>query len=318
MAKNSVTTVIDKNNKEIKLQDRILWRRKLKNNWDCYIYMAPFGIIFFAFTILPVLASIVLGFTYYNVLEFPTFIGLENFRTLLSNDDVFITAVKNTLVIAVITGPVGYLSSIMFAWLINELGQKTRAIMVTILYAPSISGGAYTIFQIMFSGDAYGWVNGALLNFGFIDEPIQFLSDTKYMIWICILVQIWMALGTGFLSNVAGFRIVDRSMYEAGYVEGIRNRWQELWFITLPSILPQLMFSAVMSITAAFTVGPVTQTLFGFPSTDYAAHTILNQITDYGSVRYEMGYACAIATVLFALMVSCNQITQKALRKVGQ
>ncbi len=304
--------------KEIRATDRKLLKKKFQNNWDCYFYIAPWGIIFFTFTVLPVLASIVLGFTYYNVLEFPTFIGFENYRQLLGNDDIFITAVKNTLTLAIVTGPLGYLMSIMFAWLINELGPRTRAIMVTILYAPSISGGAFTIFGIMFSGDAYGWINGTLMNLGLIDQPIQFMTDTSYMIWIAMLVIVWMSLGTGFLSNVAGFRTLDRSQYEAGYVEGIRNRWQELWFITLPSMKPQLMFSAVMSITHSFSVGAVTTGLFGMPSTDYAVHTILNHIEDYGGARFEMGYACAIATVLFAMMVASNELIQKALRKVGQ
>lgn len=313
-----MATMSKADKKAIKATDRKLLKKKFQNNWDCYLYMLPYGLIFFLFTVLPVLASIVLSFTYYNVLEAPTFIGLDNYRTLLASDDIFITAVKNTLEIAVITGPVGYIMCVMFSWLINELGPKTRAVMVTILYAPSISGAAYTIFGIMFSGDSYGWVNGTLINLGLINEPIQFMTDTDYMIWICMLVVIWMSLGTGFLSNVAGFRTIDRSQYEAGYVEGIRNRWQELWFITLPSMLPQLMFAAVMSITQSFSVGAVTTILFGNPSTDYAVHTILNHIEDYGNVRFEMGYACAIATVLFALMVASNEIIQRALRKVGQ
>lgn len=304
--------------KEIKATDRKLLKRKFQNNWDCYLYIAPWGLIFFCFTVLPVLASMFLSFTYYNVLETPRFIGFDNYINLIGSDDVFITALKNTLTLAIVTGPVGYLMSVGFAWLINELGPKTRGIMVTILYAPSISGGAYTIFTILFSGDSYGWVNGTLMNLGLIDQPIQFLTDTDYMIWICMLVVIWMSLGTGFLSNVAGFRTIDRSQYEAGYVEGIRNRWQELWFITLPSMKPQLMFSAVMAITQSFSIGAVTTTLFGNPSTDYAVHTILNHIEDYGGVRFDMGYACAIATVLFAMMVASNEIIQKALRKVGQ
>ncbi len=313
-----MATMSQMSKKEIRATDRKLLKKKFMNNWDCYLYIAPYGLIFFTFTVLPVLTAMLLSFTYYNILEFPTFIGLDNYRNLLANDDIFITAIKNTLTMAVVTGPVGYIMCIMFAWLINELGPRTRGIMVTILYAPSISGGAFTIFGIMFSGDEYGWINGMLLNLGVIDEPIQFMTDTKYMIWIAMIVMIWMSLGTGFLSNVAGFRTIDRSQYEAGYVEGIRNRWQELWFITLPSMLPQLMFAAVMSITSAFSSGGITAGLFGNPSTDYAVHTILNHVEDYGNVRFEMGYACAIATVLFVIMVSSNEIIQRALRKVGQ
>ncbi|MBQ2677014.1 MAG: sugar ABC transporter permease [Clostridia bacterium] len=304
--------------KAIKLQDKKLRFKMLKQNWDCYFYIAPYGLIFFTFTVLPVLISIALSFTYFNVLELPKFIGLENYKNLIANDDIFLTAVKNTLIIAIITGPVGYLSALMFAWFINELSPVVRAIMVTIMYAPSISGGAYMIWKVMFSGDTYGWINGTLINLGILTEPIQFLTNTDWMIWVCVIVMVWMSLGAGFLSNVAGFRTIDRSQYEAGYVEGIRNRWQELWFITLPSMRPQMMFSAVMSITSAFTVGDVTTTLFGFPSTDYAAHTILNHLGDYGTTRFEMGYACAIATLLFVTMVGVNEIIQRILGKVGQ
>ncbi len=300
------------------ISSKVSLKKRFSQNWDCYLYMAPYMLIFLTFTVLPVVISIILSFTYYNILETPQFIFLDNYRNLLATDDVFLLAVKNTLIIAVIVGPVGYLACLLFAWLINELSPIVRAVMVVILYAPTLSGGAYTIWQVMFSGDATAWINGMLLNFGLIDGPIQFLTNAQYMIWICIVVQIWMSLGAGFLSNVAGFRSLDRSQYEAGYVDGIRNRWQELWFITLPSMRPQMMFSAVMSITAAFSVGDITVQLFGNPSTDYAAHTILNHITDYATVRFEMGYACAIATILFATMVGLNELIQRLLGKVGQ
>ena len=304
--------------KQIKKDDRKLFRKALRKNWDCYVYIAPYGIIFLTFTVLPVLISIFFSFTYFNVLEPPQWIGLRNYQNLLVNDDVFLLAVKNTMTIAIITGPVGYLATLMFAWFINELKPVLRAIMVTIMYAPSISGGAYMIWTILFSGDSHGYINGFLLNLGVIHEPIQFLTDTSWMIWIVIIVMIWMSLGAGFLSMVAGFRTVDKSQYEAGYVEGIRNRWQEFWFITLPSMRPQMMFAAVMSITAAFSVGDQTTALVGFPSTDYAAHTIVNHLQDYGGQRFDMGYACAIATILFVVMVGLNELIQKLLRKVGR
>ena len=309
-------TTADK--KLVKKQDRRFFMKKLRNNLDCYLYIAPYGIIFFTFTVLPVLASMVLGFTNYNVLEAPEFIGIANYRDLLATDDVFILALKNTIIIAVITGPIGYLASIMFAWLINELSHTMRAIMVTVLYAPSISGGAYTIWGIIFSGDSYGWVNSMLLSLGVIDTPIQFTTDSSYMMPVLCLVTVWMSLSTGFLSNVAGFRTIDRSLYEAGYVEGIRNRWQELWFITLPQMKPMLMFSAVMSITGSFGMGDILTAIFGFPSSGYALHTLAHHMQDYGSTRFEMGYASAIATVLFLIMVGANKIVQRVLRGIGE
>ena len=292
--------------------------KRVRGNLDAYAFIAPFFIIFFTFTAAPVLISIWYSFTYYNILQPAQFIGWQNYQNLFLGDDVFLTAVKNTLVIAVITGPVGYLASLMFAWFINELSPKIRAILIVCFYAPTISGNVYMIWTIMFSSDSHGYINGALINTGLIKHAVEWLINPEYMMPIAILVVLWMSLGTGFLAFVAGLQTIDKSMYEAGYVEGVRNRWQELWFITLPSMKPQLLFGAVMSITSAFSVADVTVALFGFPSTDYAVHTIGNHMNDYGGIRFDMGYASTIATILFLLMIGTNQLVQRVLSKVGQ
>lgn len=282
-----------------------------------YMYLAPFLIAFFLFTILPILVSIFFSFTYFNVLEPPKWVFLQNYLKLFLSDDIFVISLKNTIIIAVIAGPLGYLMSLVFAWFINELGETLRTIMVLVFYAPSISGGVYAIWAIIFSGDAFGYANSLLLYLGIIDAPIQWLTDTKYMLWLVIIVTLWMSLGAGFLSFVAGLRTIDQSYYEVGYIEGIRNRWQELWFITLPCLRPQMMFGAVMSISGSFATGAVTTALCGSPSTDYGAHTIINHLTDYGTTRFDMGYACAIATVLFVMMFVTNRVIQKAISKIG-
>ena len=297
---------------------------KLRYGWEkakrqkvCYLFLAPYAILFFTFFILPICTSIYYGFTYYNILEPARFVGVQNYINLVLQDEVFLTAVKNTFVIAVITGPVGYIMSFLFAWFINELPKWLRAIAVVIFYAPSIAGNAYTIFSIIFRGDAYGYLNSILMDFGFIDAPLLWLTDPNYIMPVLIIVILWMSMGTGFLSFVAGLQGVDRSMYEAGYVDGIRNRWQELYYITLPSMKPMLLFGAVMSITTAFNVCDVPRALAGYPSTDYAARTIVTHLFDYGFSRFEMGYASAIATVLFVVMILCNKAIQSMLRKVG-
>ena len=234
---------------------RIAWDRA-KHMKFCYAFLAPYALLFLTFYILPMLISIYYSFTYNNILEPARFIGMGNYITLILKDDVFLTAVKNTFLLAVITGPVGYIMSFCFAWLINELPRWVRTIAVVIFYAP-------------------------------------------------------------FLSFVAGLQGVDRSQYEAGYVDGIRNRWQELYYITLPNMKPMLMFGAVMSITSAFGVCDVPMALAGFPSTDYAAHTVVTHLFDYGFTRFEMGYASAIATLLFLVMILCNKLIQSALRRIG-
>lgn len=275
-------------------------------------------IIFFLFTVIPVVISIGLSFFNFNMLEMPRFVGWQNYARLLLDDDVFMIALKNTFLFAAITGPVSYIACFLFAWIINELSPKVRALMTLVFYAPSISGNVYFIWLIFFSGDSYGYLNGFLQKFGFILEPIQWLSNEEYILPIIIVVQLWLSLGTSFLAFIAGLQTLDRSLIEAGAIDGIRNRWQELWFITLPSMRPQLLFGAVMQITASFAVADVSIALAGFPSVNYAGHTVVTHLMDFGSIRFEMGYASAIATILFCMMIGANKLTQKMLRKVGE
>jgi multiple sugar transport system permease protein len=301
---------------EIKKRMSLLLK-EMKKSKVSYLFVLPFVSIFFVFVALPVIISIILGFTHFNLLEAPRWAGWANYKRMLLADDVFIIAIKNTFLFAAITGPLSYIACLMFAWFINELTSKIRAFMTLVFYAPSISGMLYFIWQIMFSGDSYGYVNGILLKLGIIQEPIQWFTDTRFMLPLVIVVILWLSLGTSFLAFIAGFQNVDRTLYEAGAVDGVKNRWQELWFITLPSMKPQLMFGAVMSITAAFGTGGVQQALTGMVSTDYAVHTVALHLADHGNVRFEMGYASAIATVLFFIMIGANKYIQKLLSKVG-
>ncbi len=282
-----------------------------------YLYILPFTIAFFTFTVLPVIYSMFLGFTDYNVLEAPKLVLFDNYTKMFFDDSIFMTALVNTLVMAVITGPIGYIISFILAWLINELSPGLRSLYVLFFYAPSISGNLYMIFKIIFSDDANGYLNSLLMYLGIIDENIYWLTNVDYMMTVCVIATLWMSMGTGFLSFVAGLQGIDRSLLEAGSIDGIRNRWQELWYVVLPSMRPQLLFGAVMSISSAFSIGAVTEALCGMPSTDYAVHTLVNHMTDYGYTRFEMGYASAVATVLFLIMIACKSVFQKFLQKIG-
>ena len=185
---------------------------KAKRMKVCYLFLLPYAVLFLTFFILPIVTSIYYSFTYYNILEAPRFIGFQNYINLVLQDEVFLTAVRNTFVIAVITGPVGYILSFLFAWFICELPRWLRTIAVVVFYAPSIAANAYAIFAIIFRGDAYGYLNSFLLQFGLIDAPYLWLLDPKYILPVLIVVILWMSMGAGFLSQVAGLQGVDRSM----------------------------------------------------------------------------------------------------------
>ena len=302
-------------------KDMTKWQwtlREMKIHKAGYFMVAPYYLIFMTFTVVPVVVSLLLSFTQFNMLEFPVFVGLDNYIRLLLDDDIFLLACSNTLIFATMTGPVSYLLCLMFAWFINELTPKIRAVVTLIFYAPSISGQVYLIWQTLFSSDQYGWVNGTLMKLGIISSPILWFQDTDYIMGLVILVALWTSLGTSFLSFIAGFQVVDKSLYEAAAVDGIKNRWQELWYVTLPVMKNQMMFAAIMSITGSFGFCAVVTALCGFPSVDYAAHTIMHHLEDYGNQRWEVGYASAIATILFAIMIGANVLVNKMLSKVGK
>ena len=291
--------------------------RDMKVNRVAYLMVAPFFLVFFVFTVLPVILSLFFSFTIFDMLQAPKFVFMDNYIRLILDDDIFLLAIKNTLIFAAITGPASYLLSLMMAWFINELSPKIRAVVTTIFYAPSISGQIYLIWTILFSGDQYGYVNGLLMKMNVITSPIQFFQNADYIMPLVIIVALWTSLGTSFLSFIAGLQTIDRSLYEAAAVDGVKNRWQELWYVTLPTMKPQLMFGAIMAITQSFGFGAVITALCGFPSTDYVAHTIMHHLEDYGGQRFEMGYASAIATILFFFMIGANMLVRKILSKVG-
>lgn len=307
MAKDSV-------GRKTRQENRRLTLLAIKQNKACYAMLAPFMLFFLVFTIIPVVMSFPMGFTDFNMAQAPKFIGLSNYTTLFLSDKIFLKSIRVTIVFALFTGPVSYVLCFVLAWLINELHPKLKTIFTLIFYAPSMAN-VYTVWQLIFSGDTYGYINSFLLNLGLINEPIQWLTDSNYVLGVTIVVQLWISLGAGFLALRAGFQNIDRSQYEAGAIEGIKTRWQELIYITIPSMGPQLMFAAVMQIVSSFTAGTVAQNLVGFPSTDYKAHTIMTHAYDYGWVRYEMGYASAICMVLFVVMYLCNKLIGKVLSK---
>ncbi len=281
------------------------------------LFACPFLLLFFTFTILPILSSVVLSFTDFNMLQTPSFVGMENYIRLLLEDDIFLTALRNTMIFALVTGPLSYMLSFVFAWFISDFKRGLRTLLTFLFYAPSLAGNVYFIWTYIFSDDAAGFLNSLLLRMGVIRESIYWLSDPGKNMTVVIVVILWLSMSVGFLSFVAGLQSMDKSLYEAGAVDGVRNRFQELWYITLPQMVPQLLFGAVMQISTSFAVGYEAMSLTGFPSTDYSTHTIVLHILDFGAIRFEMGYASAIAVVLFLLMLVFWSLIKKVLHTFG-
>ena len=280
-----------------------------------YVMLAPFLFFFLLFTVIPVITGIIVSFTDFNMLSFPSFVGFNNYIRLLVEDSEFIKSLKNTLVFSFVCGPIGYFLAFLLAWVINELPKKLRVFMTLVFYAPSISGNIYFIWQFIFSGDAYGLINGFLMGRGLINEPILWLTDTSYAMAVVIIVQLWTSMGVSFLAFVAGFQSVDTTQFEAAAIDGVHNRFEELWYVTIPNMKDMLLFGAVTQIANTFMVGSITDALTGgYLSVDGSTLTIVNHMNDYGSVRYEMGYACAISVVLFIIVYLSKRLIFRLLK----
>ena len=291
---------------------------RIGNYIQMKIMLIPFLVFFFICTVLPILSSVVLSFFDYDPMRGASFIGIDNYSYMLFNDDVFWAAVKNTLLFAVVTGPIGFFLSFLLAWFINEFGPKTRSVLSFLFYSPALMGNAYLIWQVLFSGDSYGYINSFLMSLNIIQEPVQWLKTPEYALAIVMVVQLWSSMGISFLANIAGLQNIDEQLYETGALDGIKSRWHELWYITLPYMQNILLFSAVMAITSSFSVGQLCMTLTGFPSVNYSTETIVTHLMDVGTMRYEMGLASAISVFLFAMMLIARMIIGKLLNSMGR
>lgn len=292
-------------------------RKRFKNDIPSYVLMSPFLILYIVFMLIPILGSVALSFTDFNMLQMPSFVGLKNYARLFLEDNVFMIALKNTLLLAVITGPIGYILSFVVAWLINEFPRRIRTMLTLVMYAPMLCGNIFYIWTFIFSSDSKGFLNSVLYKLGVIRDPIMWLTNVKYNFAVVAIVTIWMSFGTGFLSFIAGLQSLDRTYFEAAAIDGLKNRWQELYYVTFPQMKQFLLFGAVNTISSSFSLGAVNSALTGFPSTNYSTHTIVLHIQDYGAVRFEMGYASAVAVILFLLMLISWSLVQKLLSRIS-
>lgn len=282
------------------------------------IFLLPFLSVFVLFTVIPIFSSVVLSFFNFDMIKKVEFTGITNYIRLLLNDGIFKTVVSNTVIFAVITGPGGFLLSFVLAWFINEFSPMVRTMLAFLFYAPSLVGGGLFIWKVLFSSDSYGYLNSFLLSSGLITQPIAWLNNTEYIFGIIVLVQLWQSMGVSFLANISGLQNISAEMYEAGAIDGVKNRWQELWYITLPSMKHMLLFSAVMQISRAFAVSSIAIELAGYPSVEYSVDTIVSYMADVGTVRYEMGYASAMAVILFGMMAIFRWIIGKLINSTGK
>lgn len=280
-------------------------------------FIVPYWTLFAVFIIVPVIIAMGLSLTYFNAIQAPNYVAVRNYIELITMDTVFMQNVlPNTIKFALIVGPVGYMLSFLLAWMLAQIPSKPRTVFAIILYSPSLTMGVAlaSMWRIIFSGDANGYLNSWLINWGVILEPIQFLQSPDYLMTIMIVVSLWSSMGVGFLAMLAGVLNIDQTLYEAAYMDGIKNRTQEIFYITIPQMKPQMLFGAVMAVVGTFQAGGIGVALSGSnPTPQYAGQLIVNHIEDFGFIRYSMGYASAVSVVLLLIVYTLSKVTQKIL-----
>jgi len=282
-----------------------------KDRLASWSLILPYTLVFLAFIIVPIIMAFVLSFTYYDAINAPEFAGLQNYIYMITGDEEFLKyIIPNTLKFALIVGPGGFALSFIMAWMLAQIQATPRKYLSLLLYAPSMVGAILVtiLWKSLFSGSESGYINAFLLNNDFIEAPIQFLQSPEYLLNIMVVVSLWSSMGIGFLAMLAGILNVNPELYEAGQIDGIKNRIQEIFYITIPSMKPQMLFGAVMAIVGAFNMGEIGVLLSGTnPTPQYSGSLIVNHIADYGFLRYEMGYASALSVVLFLIVFAFSR-----------
>lgn len=292
-------------------------KKQLNKESTAYLLLSPYLLLFVIFIIIPVTIAIGLSFTSFDSVNLPKWVGLKNYITLFTTDSVFMQYVlPNTFKFSLIVGPLGYASAFLLAWMLAQIPHKPRSLFALIIYSPSLTSGiAMTvIWKVLFNGDQTGYLNSILLNYGLIAAPIQWLQSKEYLMPIMIIVSLWSSMGVGFLAMLAGVLNINQELYEASYIDGVRNRFQEIVYVTIPSMKPQMLFGAVMAVVSTFQTGAVGVALSGAnPTPQYAGQLMLNHIEDYGFLRYEMGYAASISVVLLLIIYISSKVIFKLL-----
>ncbi|MDX2162415.1 MAG: sugar ABC transporter permease [bacterium] len=287
----------------------------LEREGSAYGFLAPYAVLFFIFIVVPVVAAILLSFTFFDAVQPPRVIGVANYIAVLTQDDIFMRYVlPNTITFAVIVGPGGYVLAFLLAWMLAQLPRIPRTIFALILYSPSMTAAVAmaVVWRTLFSGDQTGYLNSFLIGLGLLQEPIQWLQSPQYLMPIMIIVTLWSSMGIGFLAMLAGILEISPDLYEAASIDGLSSRWQEIFYITIPSMRPQMLFGAVMAIVGTFQAGAIGVTLAGSnPTPQYAGQLIVNHIEDYGFLRYEMGYAAAVSVVLLLMVLFFSRVANR-------
>lgn len=282
-----------------------------------YLFIAPAIILFSVFVLIPVIASFFLSFTKYNTLSAPRWVGLDNYYQILFQDPRFWKALCNTTIYVVGVVPVGICVSLLLAVAIDRK-IKFKNFYKSIFFMPVVTSivAVSVIWKWLFAGEKYGLINHWLMKMGI--NPVDWLMSPTWTLPAIMIMSIWAGLGYNMILLLAGLQTIPRTFYETADIDGATG-WYKFWHITLPLLRPTLLFVVIMSMINSFQLFEqvyimTSGTGEGVGGVLDSALSLVAYLYERGFQRFEMGYASAIAYILFAIIFVTTLVNTKVIR----
>jgi multiple sugar transport system permease protein len=281
-----------------------------------YLFIALPAILFFIFQLAPVFISFFWSFTQYDVVHAPKFVGLANYRNILFNDPLFWKAIRNTILYVIGVVPIGVCLSLILAVAIDQK-IKFKNFFKSIFFLPTITAivAVSVIWKWLYAGEKYGLFNYILLKLGF--QPIDWLASPTWTLPSIIIMSIWAGIGYNMILFLAGLQSIPDVMYEAAEIDGA-GFWTKFFNVTIPLLKPTIVFVSIMSFIFSFQVFEqvyiMTGGQGGIGGVLNSALTIVAYLYDMGFQKFQMGYASALAYIIFLLIFVLTMVNNRLMR----
>ena len=292
-------------------------RRQLDWHPIAFVFIAPALLLFLIFIFVPLFASLFLSFTQYNVLHPPVWAGLANFRQLMFHDPRFWKAFRNTVCYVVGVVPIGISTALVLAAALEEL-TRGKQLFKVLYFIPTVTSvvAIAAVWKWLFAGEKFGLINYFLIRLGF--HPVDWLLSPTWILPAIMIMSIWAGLGYNLVFFSAGISTIPQTLYEAAKVDGA-SWWGRFWNVTVPMLRPTLVFVVVMAVINSFQVFDQVYIMTGGTGEGTggvldSGLTMVSYLYDQGFMQFHMGYASAIAYLIFGCVFGLTLVNIRMLR----
>jgi len=286
---------------------------KRKNLLVAWSFILPNFLGFAIFTLIPMLFSFALAFMAWDAFSTPEFIGLDNFRRLIGDENVRI-AIRNTIYYTVGNVPLTMIASLALALLLNRKMRGVKFFRAAFFFPFITSLVAVAVVWNMLLHPTMGPVNNILRSLGMTDPP-RWTASTTWAMPAIIIASVWRGMGYYMVLYLAGLQAIPKTLYEAAQVDGA-TKWKQFIHVTLPMLRPTTFFVTIMLTISSFRVFDLVEVMTG-GGPGRATTVLVTQIYNEAFLRFNFGYASAISLVLFVLVMVITIVQFTIEKKFG-